>query len=358
VKESILSTLHDLVAIDGPSGFEQPVVKELSHKFSSAGANVAVDRMGNLYASLDMNAEKPHLMISAHSDEIGAVVRHIDTRGFLRIDALGIVSSNLLYGRRVRVNGIPGVVGVKPGHLQTSEEQHRTPPIHQFYVDIGVSCAEEAFELGIRIGSPVAYDGPLVSYANSDRLFGKAIDNRLGCSVLLQLFTELVSENLKVNITGLIAVQEEIGLRGATVGANRVKPDFAIVLDTLPVGDTPDVPEGRIVGEIGKGPVLVLAESENEIGVIGNAKLNDWIRRAAEGGDVPLQFATSLGYSYTDAAAVHLQAEGIPTAVLGFPRRYSHSPICTFDINDAVNAVRILEALALESIDLEDLNFI
>ena len=107
-----------------------------------------------------------------------------------------------------------------------------------------------------------------------------------------------------------------------------------------------------------QGPVLVLAESEKEIGVIGNAKLNDWIQRVAEEGDIPLQCATSLGYSYTDAAAVHMQAGGIPTAVLGFPRRYSHSPICTFDINDAVNAVRILRTLALESIDLEDLNFI
>ena len=358
MKDSILRILHDLVSLDGPSGFEQPVVKELKKKFSAIGANVSIDRMGNLYASTTQLDRKPHLMISAHSDEIGAVVRYVDSNGFLRIDALGIVSSNLLYGRRVKINGIPGVVGVRPGHLQTIEEQHQTPPIHQMYVDIGVNNAEEAFKLGVRIGSPVSFDSPLKHFANPDRLCGKSIDNRLGCAVLLQLFSELESSKLGMNITGVISVQEEIGLRGATVAANRVKPDLAIVLDTLPVGDTPDVPEGRIVGNIGKGPVLVLAESEKDIGIIGNAKLNNLIEKAAKSEDIPLQLATSLGYSYTDAATVHIQAEGIPTAVLGFPRRYSHSPICTFDINDAVNAVRVLQKFTTSSLNLDDLNFI
>jgi endoglucanase len=351
MKDDLRATLERLTALNGPSGFEQPVVEALVGEFTDTGAEVRVDHMGNLYARLPQSdPDGPHLMIAAHSDEVGAVVRYIDQNGFLRIDPLGIVAPVLFVGRRVDVAGHLGVVGVRPVHAQTPAERHQAPPIDQLFVDVGATSAAEVAGMGIRVGSPVSYDSPLRTFANPDRLCGKAIDNRLGCAVLIQLFRRLRDRQVAGTVTAVAAVQEEVGLRGATVAARSVRPDYAVVIDTLPVEDTPGGPEGRICGRIGHGPVLVVASSGGTFvnGHIGHPRVGEWIERAGASCGVPVQRVSSIGYAVTDAAAVHLRGEGIPTGVLGLPRRYSHSPVCTFDINDAVGAVRLLEQFVTE----------
>jgi putative aminopeptidase FrvX len=299
--------------------------------------------MGNVYAEYRASGGGPHVMVSAHSDEVGAIVRYVDERGFLRIDGLGGVAPVLLVGRRVRVASKLGVIGVRPVHLQTAEERLKAPPIEQLYVDVGATSAAEVAAMGIRVGSPVAYVSALEAYTNGDRLCGKAIDNRLGCAVLLQLFRELGGRPIGPRLTGVVAVQEEIGLRGATVAARRVAPSCAIVIDTVPVADTPDVPPDRMVGAIGAGPMVVIAARGGSAGHIADPRLVAAVERAAASVDVPLQRVTTMGYAVTDAGAIHLRNEGIPTVALGLPRRYSHSPVCTFDLNDAAGAVRVLE---------------
>lgn len=342
MKDELRSVLRELTELDGAPGFEHDVVRYLVEKFRSLGAEVDVDDMGNLYALGGKASGSPHLMIAAHSDEIGAIVRHIDDDGFLYVDALGGVSPVLFVGRRVHVAGRPGVVGTRPGHLQTPEERLKSPPIEDMYVDVGASSLEEVRALGIRVGSPIVYDSPLQPFANMDRLSGKAIDNRLGCAVLVQLFRELHQKDVGCRLTGLVTVQEEVGLRGARVAGYRERPDCSVIVDTLPVADTPDVRKGRMCGKIGRGPVLVLASASKSGGHLGNLKLNGLIERAAASQEAPLQTCTSIGYAVTDAGGLHLQRGGIPTAVLALPRRYSHSPVCTFDINDAVAAVKVL----------------
>lgn len=351
MKDDLRATLERLTALNGPSGFEQPVVEALVGEFTDLGAEVRVDHMGNLYARLPQSDPNgPHLMVAAHSDEVGAVVRYIDQNGFLRIDPLGIVAPVLFVGRRVDVAGHLGVVGVRPVHAQTPAERHQAPPIDQLFVDVGATSAEEVAGMGIRVGSPVSYSSPLRTFSNPDRLCGKAIDNRLGCAVLIQLFRRLRDRQVAGTVTAVAAVQEEVGLRGATVAARSVRPDYAVVIDTLPVEDTPGGPEGRICGRIGHGPVLVVASSGGTFvnGHIGHPRVGEWIERAGASCGVPVQRVSSIGYAVTDAAAVHLRGEGIPTGVLGLPRRYSHSPVCTFDINDAVGAVRLLEEFVTE----------
>lgn len=345
VKSDLRATLERLTALNGPAGFEGPVVAALADEFGHAGASVRVDHMGNVYARLPRSDPAgPHLMIAAHSDEIGAMVRYIDPDGFLRIDPLGIVAPVLFVGRRVDVAGHLGVVGVRPVHGQTPAERLQAPPFEQLYVDVGATSAGEVLGMGIRVGSPVSYESPLRTFTNPDRLCGKAIDNRLGCAVLIQLFRELRDREPAGTVTAVAAVQEEVGLRGATVAARSVRPDYAIVVDTLPVEDTPGAQEGRICGRIGQGPVLVVAASGSTFvnGHIGHPRVGEWIERAGASCGVSVQRVSSLGYAVTDAAAVHLRGEGIPTGVIGLPRRYSHSPVCTFDINDAVGAVRLL----------------
>jgi endoglucanase len=352
MKSEIRATLERLTALNGPSGFEQPVVAALVGEFESAGASVRVDHLGNLFARLPQsNPDGPHLMVTAHSDEVGALVRHIDPSGFLRIHPLGIVAPVLFLGRRVDVAGHMGVVGVRPVHAQTATERVQSPPMDQLYVDVGATSAAEVLGMGIRVGSPVSYESPLRTFTNPDRLCGKAIDNRLGCAVLLQVFKELRDQEPAAGaVTAVMAVQEEVGLRGATVAARSVNPDYAIVVDTLPVEDTPGATGSRVGGQIGQGPVLVVASAGGSFinGHIGHPRVGEWIEQAAANCDVSLQRVSSIGYSVTDAAAVHLRGEGIPTGVVGLPRRYSHSPVCTFDINDAVDAVRLLRQFILE----------
>jgi putative aminopeptidase FrvX len=343
IKHAIKETLAALTALDGLPGFEQPVVAELERAFNEVGAEVTVDRMGNVYAEYRGSGDGPHVMVTAHSDEVGAIVRYVDERGFLRIDGLGGVAPVLLVGRRVRIAGNLGVIGIRPVHLLTPDERLKAPPIDQLYVDVGAAGAAEVAAMGIRVGSPVAYVSALETYTNEDRLCGKAIDNRLGCSVLLQLFRELGGRAIRPRLTGVVAVQEEVGLRGATVAARRVAPDCAIVIDTVPVADTPDVAPGRMVGAIGAGPMVVIAAAGGASGHIAHPDLVAAVEGAAAAVDVPLQRVTTMGYAVTDAGAIHLRNEGIPTVALGLPRRYSHSPVCTFDINDAAGAVRVLE---------------
>jgi endoglucanase len=245
----------------------------------------------------------------------------------------------------VWVNGHLGVVGVKSGHLQTAEERTKVLPLEALYVDVGASSAEDVAAMGIRIGDPWVWLSELEQMSNPDRLVGKAIDNRLSCAVVLQLFRESQGRDLGGTLIGLVATQEEVGLRGAKVAAEHTAPDYAVVIDTFMSGDTPDVSYHREmpVG-IGRGPVLLLATT----GHIGHQGVNQLMETAAQRAGVTLQRATVIGKANTDASAIHLARQGIPTSGLGLCRRYSHSPVETMDINDAVGAVKVLSEMAAQ----------
>ena len=360
MKNKLKQTLTELTALDGAPGFEQPVVQYLADKFKAAGAMVTVDTMGNLYASMGDKNAGPHLLLAAHSDEIGAVVRHVDVDGFLRIDPLGGFLPAHLLAQRVRVGSHLGVVGIRPGHLHTGNDASPIPPFSELFIDVGARSSQEVAEMGIQIGSPVTYAASLATFGNADRVTGKAIDNRLGCAVLLHLFDSLSSSDFPGQVTGLVAVQEEVGFRGATVAAYRAQADYAVVVDTFPVGDTPGIVAGRMPGALGKGPVLVIAASSAKSGRghIAHPRVQAWLEAAANRAAVSIQRATSVGIAISDAAAVHLSREGVPTGVLGLPRRYSHSPVCTFDLNDGVMAIDLLRQFVSDMPNHDNFNFI
>ena len=343
MKQQLISTLRDLTALHAPPGFEQPVVRYLRAAFAPLCDSIDVDSTGNLYAVKHGRAEHPRFMISAHSDELGGIVKSILPGGFLKISALGGVLDALALGRKVWVNGHLGVIGVKSGHLQSPDERGRVTPLDALYVDVGASSAEDVARLGIRIGDPWVWLSELEQMTNADRLVGKAIDNRISCAVLLQVLRELKGVQLDGTLIALVAVQEEVGLRGAKVAAEHARPDYAVVVDTFMSGDTPDVDYYREmpVG-IGKGPVALLATT----GHIANSGVVRMMEDAAGRAGVALQRATVIGKANTDATAIHLAGEGIPTAGLGLCRRYSHSPVETMDINDAVDAVKTLVGMA------------
>jgi endoglucanase len=342
MKDQLLATLKELVKLHAPPGFEQPVVRYLRDAFTPLADAVEVDTFGNLYATKKGQREHPRLMIETHSDEIGGVVKSILPDGFLKIDRLGGVLDALILGRKVWVNGHLGVVGAKSGHLQSADERNKVQMLDTMYVDVGASSAEEVARMGIRLGDPWVWLSELEQLTNPERIVGKAIDNRIGCAMLAQLFRELQGVTIDGTLIGVVAVQEEVGLRGAKVAAEHAAPDYAIVVDTFMSGDTPDVNYYREMPTgIGRGPVMLLANTGHIMGASMKRIMDDAAQRAG----ITYQPATVIGKSGTDAGAIHTAREGIPTGGLGICRRYSHSPVETMDLNDAVHGVKWLKAM-------------
>ena len=347
-KDAIYELTAELAAIDGVAGFEGAVVRRLVELFTPLADEVTVDRFGNVIAtrhSADGPGSGPSLMIAAHSDEIGGLVRAFEPDGMIRFERIGGVLETTLIGRRVRINGLRGVVGVRAGHVQSAEERLKAPPLRDLYIDLGCNSADEVRALGVKIGDPVAYESDAVRLANPDRVSGKAIDNRIACAILVRLLERLKGVPLGGTLHAVVTVQEEVGLRGAQVVTYRLNPDYAIVVDTLPAAGTPDVSYTRELAiNIGAGPVIPLLSGGGGRGNIMHPAMKRLLLETAEREGIAVQPAI-FTQGNSDVAAVHLVREGIPSGVVNIPRRYSHTPVETADLNDAANALRLLEAV-------------
>lgn len=344
VKGPLKALLRELAALDGVSGHEQPVVARLVELIQPLVDHVTVDSHGNLYATREGPSGAPSLMVSAHSDEIGAIVKSIEPGGMVRFERVGGLVEALAVGRHVRIRGHRGVVGVKAGHIQSPEERGRVPAFREQYIDLGFDTVEEVHALGIRPGDAIAYDEPMEELANPDRLSGKALDNRIGCAILVELLRRLQGQPLDCRLEAVVTVQEEVGLRGAQMAAHRLQPTAAIVIDTVPCGGTPDVDYFRdLTMKIGAGPALALASGAGARGHLSNPAMRDYLLRAAETAGIPVQLAVFVGGT-SDLSAVMVAGDGVPGAVVNVPRRYSHSPVEMCDINDAVDSLLLVEA--------------
>jgi len=350
--------LRELALIDGVAGHEQQVVARLKELLTPLADELEIDSYGNLFATRRGPSGGPSLMISAHSDEIGAIVKSIEPTGMIRFERLGGLVETLTIGRHIRIRGHRGVVGVKAGHIQTAEERGRAPGMRELYIDMGFETDREIRELGIRVGDAISYDEPMVELANPIRVAGKALDNRVGCAILVELGRRLLGVALNCTLHLVVTVQEEVGLRGAQIATHRLNPTAAIVVDTVPSGGTPDVDFYRDLSmRIGAGPVLPVASGSGARGFLANPAMRDFLNDIAEAANVHVQQAVFVGGN-SDAAAVHLVRDGIPTGVVNIARRYSHSPVEMMDMRDALAAVDLLEAAAKAFGPETDLGFL
>lgn len=361
-KERLKKRLKELTSRFGVSGAEQEVVSYLKEAFSPHADSVEIDSWGNLYAKKAGTGEGPVLMVSAHSDEIGMVVKSIHEDGFISFDRVGGVNDILLPGRKVLIGGrIPGVIGVKAGHLQKEEEKTRVRSIRDSYIDVGAFTRDEAEAMGIRVGDRITFQSDFMEMYNPDLVSTKSVDNRVSCAILLELFEQLSKEDFAGTLFGVVCVQEEIGLRGATMAGNRIKPDWAIVLDTIPCGDTPDInTESELPVKLGKGPVCPLIDgiSGAFMGNVVHPKIREFIEKHSEKTGVNVQYVTLSSEFYTtDATHVSMSGTGVPTGLLTTPRRYSHSPVELVNLNDAVGLLKLLKSL-VESNGSEEISFL
>ncbi|MFO8060978.1 MAG: M42 family metallopeptidase [Bacillota bacterium] len=346
MKEHLWSKLERLTGLQGVSGHETPVIEFLQSELRPLVDSVEVDPLGNVLMTRAGSREGPRLLIAAHSDQIGAVVRYADDDGFLRLERIGGILNSLLVGRKVRVGDVFGVIGVKAGHYQTPEDRRRVPETQDLYVDIGVDSREAAEDLGVTVGTPVTYDDQLSLFADGHRFAGAGVDNRAGCAVLWQVLQELKDDDFGGQLCAAFTVQEETGLRGAGAAAERIRPDFALALDTIPCGGTPDVGRDLLHTEIGRGPVFALVSGPG-----GRAPVPPKIRRillsTAEKHGIPHQPVIFSGGN-NDAAAMQLAGGGIAAGSITIPRRYSHSPVEMADLRDLEHTTQLLTAVVRE----------
>ena len=353
MKEDLRVLIKELVAIDGISGQEQKVVRALLTHLRPLADEVTVDCFGNIIAVKNGEKPGPSVLVAAHTDEIGAIVKSIEKDGWIRFEKIGGVGDALILGRQVSVGGHFGVVGVKAGHFMTPKERGEVKPHSELYIDVGCTSAEEVAKLGIEVGTQVCQWPYYNEFANSDLLCAKALDDRVGCAVLVQLLKDLQNQEFAGTLYAVFTVQEEVGLRGAQVVAHNIKPDYAIALDTVPAGDTPDV---NFIKEfpvgISKGPLLQLMSRS----FLLNPIMKKLMLGVCERSKAPYQLALFTGGN-TDAAAMHLEAGGILSAALTIPRRYSHSPVEVLDINDCIASLDIIKQFVLDMGGFEKLKF-
>lgn len=343
VKEQLRTLMKELTAIEGISGQEQKVVRAILAHVRPLVDEVFVDSFGNIIATKKGDAPGPSLMVAAHTDEIGAIVKSIEKDGWIRFEKIGGTGDALLLGRQVAVKGHFGVVGVKAGHLMTPKERAEVKPHSDLYIDIGCNSDQEVAALGIKVGDPICQWPYFNEFSDTDLLCSKALDDRAGCAVLIQLLRELQGVSFGGTLHAVFTVQEEVGLRGAQVATFRLRPDFAIALDTVPSGDTPDV---NFIKElpvgIGKGPLLQLMSGGGARGFILNPLMKKLMIDAAERSGQPYQQAIFIGGN-SDASSMHLVGEGILAAALTIPRRYSHSPVEVLDLKDCLASLLIIK---------------
>lgn len=346
----LLTELRTLTELSAPTGFEEPVLAYARDQLAACCAEVTVDVRGNVYG-IQPGAEShdaPRVMITAHADEIGFLITHLLPGGCLRFTKLGHPSDLVLCGQRVRVltaqGPIEGVIGVRPGHILTADQARQVPPVSSLYIDVGATSAEEAREWGIEVGTPAVFVGELTETNHPGRYFGKAVDNRMGVTCVLQIARRLAAMNLPATRCYAIVVEEEIGLRGATVAAKQLDPDVVLALDTVPAGGTPELGRDELPWEIGRGPLLKVLETK---GLVTHRPLRELLRRVAEREQISYQLIADTA-GITDATSAQQASGKIAAAVLGLARRYSHSAIEMFDLSDVAALVEWVVAAVPE----------
>lgn len=362
IKEGLRQTLRDLSGLHGVSGFEQAVVRYTRQRFEPLVDEVEIDRYGNVTAVRRGREPKPLLMVSAHMDEIGFIVKGIEPQGFLRFDRIGGAGDALLGCRKVDVGGHLGLIGSISGHLGSAARLGQVTPISELYIDVGAASAGEVAAMGINVGDPVSFIGELAEFAGGDRVCAKGMDDRAGLAILIGVLTELKGEISFGSVRAVATVLEQVGHRGAAMAAYRIEPDYAIAIDGVPAGDTPDLSLTKdIPAAMGKGAVVLLATSTGEANVRGNIShpaMKRHLLAAAESGKLPVQFATTINRGSTEAGLIHISRGGIPAISVGVPRRYSYSPHEMIDLRDAAAAVGLIAQFIREMEGHTDLGFL
>ena len=325
---------------DGISGNEDPIRERILIEVGSAPDDIETDPLGNLIMEKGRNPLGlcTKIMLAAHMDEVGFRVRFIDKEGYIYFAKVGGITDHGLPNQKVIIgsNRVSGVIGSKPPHKMDGDELKKLIKGKDLFIDIGVTSKEEAEKL-VKIGDPIIFDTQ--SYQNGKFITGKAMDNRVGCAILIEALWALETKKAKTahKVYGVATVQEEVGLKGARTAAYKISPDVAIALDTTIAGDHPGIEEKESTAKLGEGPVITISDG----GVISGKSLNDELIRIAEQEEIPYQVEVGSGGT-TDAWAIQLNQEGVLVTTISVPARYIHTAASVIHEDDMKNALKLL----------------
>jgi len=317
--------IRKLVETYGPSGVEEQVRAVIHAEVEPLADELRVDPLGSLVVRKQGSGDGRCIVLDAHMDEIGVMATYVDEKGFVRFTRIGGVSPLTCVGARVAfADGTMGVIGVE----EKRENTGKIPKLEQLYIDVGATSRDDC---PVQIGDAAVFVRPFV--VQGTRLIAKAMDDRIGCAVLIETLRRL--DHTPHDVYFVFSVQEETTLSGARTSTYGIDPDLAIAVDVTGTGDKPE--SRPMAVELGQGPAVKVQDS----GMIAHPAVRDLLVQRAKEADIPYQLEV-LERGTTDAAAMQLVRAGVPSGCLSIPCRYIHSPSEMVDERDVENSVRLL----------------
>lgn len=338
--------LEELSNAYGPSGFEAPVRAIVRRELSPLVDAVETDGLGSLIARLGTAEGRPRVMMTAHMDELGLMVRRITDEGYVKFQPLGGWLDQAIINQRwmilTHAGPIPGITGIKTVHVMTPKAREKLFERDEMFIDIGARDRQDAEErLGVRPGDAVVPDSRFAALAGGELYLGKAWDDRVGVAVMIEVMRALRADPPRAGTTFAAAtVQEEVGLRGAETSAYHVMPDIGINLESGVAGDYPGITADEAQERLGKGPGLFLHDSS----MLPNLRLRDFVVEVARDLGIPLQFNVLIGYGQ-DGAAMQRAHGGAPTVNIVVPTRYLHSHNGVIARSDVEQTIQLVTEL-------------
>jgi putative aminopeptidase FrvX len=317
----------------GVSGDEARVAQLIKRRLDGK-LGVEFDRLGNLIATTPAVPAKNKVAVFAHMDEVGMLVTHITEKGYLLFSPIGM-EAQILHGRRVLIGdaGLPGVVGAQVWHHLDPEQRKAPVKLEELYIDIGAKDREEAQSM-VSVGDCVVVDEAFCRLGES-QIAARALDNRIGCAILIKLLAAL-----DCPVTGVFSCGEESSMYGARAAANLVAPDIALILETTTAGDIPGVDDDKAVCRLGGGAVVPFADRAS----LYDRQLFDLAFETAAACGIPIQTKHGI-YGGNEARAVMPAGEGVRVVCISVPCRYLHSSSCIADLGDVDAALSLAAAL-------------
>jgi putative aminopeptidase FrvX len=337
--------LEELTNAYGPTGFEGPVREIMRRELAPLSNDIETDGVGSLIVRYEGTSGSPRVMLAAHMDELGMLVKYITPEGFVKFQTLGGWLDQGLINQRFVIlthkGTVQGVTGLKTPHVMSPEDRKKTPKREDMFIDVGATSDDDARErLGIRPGDPIAPDSKFTQLNGGSLYLGKAFDDRVGLGAMVEVMRQL-NATPPPNTTFVVAtVQEEVGLRGATTSSYKVRPDVGINLEAGVASDYPGTNSDEAQEKLGKGPGIFLHDSS----MLPNIKLRDLVVSVAEEKSIPVQFELLSGYG-EDGGEMQRSYEGIPTINIAVPVRYLHNHNGIIDRNDFDAVVELVSGV-------------
>jgi len=317
--------LEELTNAYGPSGFEEPIRAIMRRELAPFADRLETDGLGSLIAEL-RGSGGPRVMLAAHMDELGLLVKYISQDGFVYFEPLGGWLDQALINQRfvilTRKGAVTGVTGLKTPHVMSPEERRATPEREHIFLDVGASGRQDAEErLGIRPGDPIAPDSKFVELSGGKLYLAKAWDDRVGLGVMIEVLRRL-KDNRPPNVLYVVStVQEEVGMRGAVTASNQVKPDIAINLEVGVSSDYPGTSLYEAQEKLNGGPGIFLRDTS----MLPNLKLRDYVVEIARAKGIQVQFEVLRDYYNEDGSEMQRAWSGAPAINITVPARYLHN---------------------------------